>query len=183
MATNTATHAIPYLLPDNWIKYDFVAIAPSLVEAKAAVLSLIKTPYQRSWVQALQEVQLKREIAGTSRIEGADFTDRELDVALDPNVTTGDLLTRSQRQARAAAETYRWISKLPLDMEIDARLIFEVHRRIITGCDDDHCEPGALRQGDNNVTFGLPRHRGYGRQTCGASSHARRWRGRGHPPR
>src|SRR5271163_623784 len=115
MATSTASNAIPYLLPDSWIKYDFVAIAPSLVEAKAAVLSLIKTPYQRSWVQALQEVQLKREIAGTSRIEGADFTDRELDVALDPRVASGDLLTRSQRQAHAAVQTYRWISQLPKD--------------------------------------------------------------------
>lgn len=160
MATSTATHAVPYLLPTNWIRYDLVAIAPFLVEAKAAVLSLLKTPYQRSWVQALQEVQLKREIAGTSRIEGADFTERELDVALDPSVATGDLLTRSQRQAHAAVKAYRWISKLPTDREIDEVLIFEVHRQIITGCDDDHCEPGALRQGDNNVTFGVPRHRG-----------------------
>jgi Fic family protein len=160
MANNTETHAVPYLLPNSWIKYDFVTIAPYLVEAKAAVLSLVKTPYQRSWVQALQEVQLKREVAGTSRIEGADFTDRELDVALDPGVATGELLTRSQRQARSAVETYRWIAQLPKDKEIDEGLITEVHRRIVTGCDDDHCEPGTLRQRDYNVTFGVPRHRG-----------------------
>ena len=162
MESNSASHAVPYLLPESWIGYDLIAIAPFLVEAKAAVLSLIKTPYQRSWVQALQEVQLKREIAGTSRIEGADFTDRELDVALDPRVASGDLLTRSQRQAHAAVQTYRWISQLPKDREIDEGLIFEVHRRIVTGCDDDHCEPGALRQREYNVTFGVPR-RGRGR--------------------
>jgi Fic family protein len=160
MESNSASHAVPYLLPESWIGYDLIAIAPFLVEAKAAVLSLIKTPYQRSWVQALQEVQLKREIAGTSRIEGADFTDRELDVALDPRVASGDLLTRSQRQAHAAVQTYRWISQLPKDREIDEGLIFEVHRRIVTGCDDDHCEPGALRHREYNVTFGVPRHRG-----------------------
>jgi hypothetical protein len=30
----------------------------------------------------LQAMELKREVAGTSKIEGADFTDRELDEAL-----------------------------------------------------------------------------------------------------
>jgi hypothetical protein len=55
-------------------------------------------PYQRNWIEILQEIQLKREIAGTSRIGGADSTDRELDVALKPDATTKELLTRSQRQ-------------------------------------------------------------------------------------
>ena len=35
-----------------------------------------------------------------------------------------------------------------------------IHRRIVTGADDDHCPPGQLRQQDQNVTFGAPRHRG-----------------------
>ncbi len=35
-------------------------------------------PYQRSWVEGLQQIELKREIAGTSRIEGADFTIKPL---------------------------------------------------------------------------------------------------------
>lgn len=155
-----ASLAIPYNIPDQWIKYDFSAIARSLVEAKAAVLALINTPYQRNWVEALQQMQLKREVAGTSRIEGAEFTDRELDVALRHNATTEELLTRSQRQAHAAVQAYRWISDLPNDRPLDAILVRDVHRRIVTGCDDDHCEPGALRKKDYNVTFGVPRHRG-----------------------
>jgi len=157
---NAVHNVVQYELPNEWISYDFGAIAPALVDAKAAVLSLITMPYQRNWVEALQEIQLKREVAGTSRIEGADFTDRELDVALKPDATTEELLTRSQRQAHAALKTYKWISKLPDDREIDADLICEIHRRIVTGCDDDHCEPAALRRSDYNVTFGMPRHRG-----------------------
>src|ERR1700690_618511 len=115
--------AISYVVPVNWIHYDLVGITADLINAKAAVLSLVTMPYQRNWVEALQEIQLKREVAGTSRIEGADFTDRELDVALNPSATTEQLLTRSQRQAHAAVQTYRWISKLPIDRPIDAELI------------------------------------------------------------
>jgi hypothetical protein len=36
----------------------------------------------------------------------------------------------------------------------------EVHRRLVTGCDDDPCAPGRLRGPDENATFGAPRHRG-----------------------
>lgn len=43
---------------------------------------------------------------------------------------------------------------------MDAELICEMHRRIITGADDDHCPPGKLRGRDENVNFGTPRHRG-----------------------
>jgi Fic family protein len=56
--------------------------------------------------------------------------------------------------------TYRWIASLPNDRPVDEELILEVHRRIVTGCDDDHCAPGKLRARDENVTFGTPRHRG-----------------------
>jgi Fic family protein len=103
---------------------------------------------------------LKIEVAGTSRIEGAEFTDRELDAALDPNKSATELATRSQRQARAAAETYRWIAKIPDDRPITESLVLEAHRRIVTDCDDDHCAPGKLRGRDQNVTFGFPRRRG-----------------------
>ena len=51
------------------------------MEAKAAILSLQTVPYQRRWVEALQDIELKREVAGTSRIEGAEFTEQELDLA------------------------------------------------------------------------------------------------------
>jgi fido (protein-threonine AMPylation protein) len=55
---------------------------------------------------------------------------------------------------------YRWIAQLPIDRPIDEVLISDVHRRLVTGCDDDHCPPGRLRERDQNVTFGTPRHRG-----------------------
>ena len=150
---------IHYRAPESWIIYDQKEIAAQLVEAKAAVLSLRSIPYQRSWVEALQKMEFKREIAGTSRIEGADFTDRELEEALK-EVPSDDLVTRSQKQAASAVQAYRWIAQLPDDRPIDAELICEIHRRMVVGADDDHCPPGKLRDRDENVHFGSPRHRG-----------------------
>jgi Fic family protein len=149
---------VHYEMPSDWIRYDFNAIALMLTNAKAAVLSLTAIPFQRSWADELQTIQLKREVAGTSRIEGADFTEKELEAAMKD--TPDELHTRSQRQAAAASKTYRWIAKLPSDMPINTELICEIHRRLVTGADDDHCPPGRLRQRDHNVNFGIPRHRG-----------------------
>ena len=149
---------VRYELPQDWIRYDIAAVSLELLAAKAAMLALKEIPYQRSWADDLQKIQLKREVAGTSRIEGAEFTERELDAAM--RETPRDLETRSQRQAAAAHATYQWIATLPGDRPLDADLIREVHRRIVTGCDDDHCAPGELRKRDENVTFGTPRHRG-----------------------
>jgi Fic family protein len=149
---------IPYALPDHWIRYDGQAITNALAEAKATVLSLKTMPYQRQWVERLQQMELKREVAGTSRIEGAHFTERELDEAMKD--APGPLATRSQRQAHAAKQTYVWIASLPDDRPVDAALILDMHRRIVTGADDDHCPPGKLRTHDQNVIFGAPRHRG-----------------------
>ena len=151
---------IRYELPSRWILYDSNAVMAALVEAKSAVRALTTLPYQKSWVEALQELQLKREVAGTSRIEGAEFTERELDEAVRTNVSPEELHTRSQRQARAAMQTYRWIGELPADRPTSADLVREVHRRLVTGCDEDHCPPGVLRGRDYNVTFGIPQHRG-----------------------
>ncbi len=149
---------IKYVLPTNWIEYDPLAVVNDLIEAKAAVKSLIAMPYQRSWVEKLQIVQLKREIAGTSRIEGADFTEKELDEALKESPE--QLRTRSQRQAAACKTAYQWIAKLPDDRQIDEELIYQIHRLIVVNADDDHCPPGKLRAADQNVSFGTPRHRG-----------------------
>jgi Fic family protein len=149
---------IPYELPERWIRVDVNEVFRPLVAANAAIVALTEVPFQRSWAEQLQQIQLKREVAGTSRIEGAEFTERELDAALEP--APGELETRSQRQAAAAVATYRWIARLPNDRPIDAVLIRETHRRLVTGCDDDHCPPGELRGRDHNVTFGTPRHRG-----------------------
>jgi len=140
------------------MKYDIEKVVEPLMRARAAIMSLTQIPYQRSWTEQLQVVQLKREVAGTSRIEGADFTDRELDAAMTESVE--QLVTRSQRQAAAAVRTYRWIAALPPDRPVDCDLIKEVHRMIVAGADDDHCEPGCLRGRDVNVTFGSPPHRG-----------------------
>jgi Fic family protein len=145
-------------MPHDWIAYDRQAILEELTGAKAALLALTQIPYQRSWAEDLQRIQLKREVAGTSRIEGAEFTEKELDAAM--HETPEQLETRSQKQAAAALSTYRWIASLPNDRPVDEELLLEVHRRIVTGCDDDHCAPGKLRARDENVTFGTPRHRG-----------------------
>ncbi len=149
---------IRYEMPRNWIGYDPRAIMQELMEAKAAMLALTQIPYQRSWADELQRIQLKREVAGTSRIEGAEFTDRELDEAM--RETPEQLETRSQKQAACAVAAYRWIAQLPGDRPVDEDLIREVHRRIVCGCDDDHCPPGQIRNRDQNVLFGAPRHRG-----------------------
>ena len=105
------SNLVKYSRPRDWLNYRFPPLIQPLTEAKAAVLSLINIPYQRSSVEALQAMQLKREIAGTSRIEGADFTDRELDAALKQS--TEQLVTRSQKQAHAAMKAYKWIAALP----------------------------------------------------------------------
>jgi Fic family protein len=55
---------------------------------------------------------------------------------------------------------YRWIGQLPTDRPISGDLIREVHRLLVTGCDEDHCPPGVLRGRDYIVTFGIPPHRG-----------------------
>ena len=160
--------AIKYELPKNWIEYDPAEIQSQLLNVKAAVLALTKIPYQRSWADELQQMQLKREVSGTSKIEGAEFTEKELDAALKE--TPAQLETRSQRQAAAAVATYRWLAELPPDKPMDESMIRDVHRRIITGCDDDHCPPGRFREKDQNVTFGTPRHRGVvGGDECAAA--------------
>lgn len=149
---------IHYEFPTDWIKYDALALVNELAAAKSSVLSLQTIPYQRRWVDSLQELQLKREVEGTSKIEGAEFTQRELEAALKE--TPEQLFTRSQKQARAVAQTYRWIAKIPNDRPVDEELIRAIHRRIITGADEDHCPPGEPRTQDQNVNFGTPRHRG-----------------------
>ena len=149
---------IAYEKPRDWIRYDFVKIAGQFTNAKAVILSLTTIPFQKDWADELQVVQLKREVAGTSRIEGAEFTEKELDAAM--RETAEQLHTRSQRQAAAAVKTYRWIAGLPQDRPVTEELIREIHRLLVTDADDDHCPPGQTRRRDENVTFGAPSHRG-----------------------
>lgn len=149
---------IKYELPRKWISYDIKDLLDELINAKAAITSLKAIPYQKNWADKLQTVQLKREIEGTSRIEGADFTEKELDDALSE--TPEQLHTRSQRQAAAAKKAYRWIAKLGNEVTITSDLICQIHRLIIMDADDDHCPPGILRKSSQNVNFGNPKHRG-----------------------
>ena len=156
----TLTSVSHYTVPQQWIRYDSAIISNLLVQAKTAAGILNRLPYLPRWIEQAHEEQLRLEAVGTSRIEGAEFTPREQEQALasDSSALTG--LTHSQRQLRAAADTYRWLRALPVGTPVTAELIFDIHRRIVKGCDDDHCEPGALRRDGANVTFGRPRSRG-----------------------
>ena len=149
-----------YTIPQRWIRYDFQAVFESLVQARAAAGVLNQMPYLPQWIEQVHEEQLRLEAAGTSRIEGAEFTQGEQEEALaaDPPAQAG--LTHSQRQLRAADATYRWMRSQPADRWVTTDFILDIHRRIVTGCDDDHCEPGALRPQGWNVTFGTPTCRG-----------------------
>lgn len=151
--------AVQYEIPESWIKYSFDEIRDELLNAKAVILALQSIPFQRRWVKSIQELQLKMEVGGSSKIEGADFAANELETAIKA-ATPEELFTRSQRQALAATKAYRWIATLPDDRPIDVDLIHSIHRIIVTDCDDDHCEPGVVRHADHQVVFGVPKHRG-----------------------
>ena len=149
-----------YFVPQRWLRYDGAAIAGALIEAKTAAGVLIRLPYLPQWIEQVHEEQLRLEAVGTTRIEGAEFTQREQDEALAPEASTRTDLTRSQRQLRSANAAYRWIRSQPAARPVTPGLVLDIHRRIVTGCDDDHCEPGALRRSGANVTFGNPVCRG-----------------------
>ena len=147
-----------YTVPQQWTRYDKTAIFDRLIAAKTEAGVLRRMPYLPQWVEEVHEEQLRLEAVGTSRIEGAEFSEREQAEALVPDAPMH--LTHSQRQLRAADATYRWLQSRPEDRPVNAEFILEIHRRIVTGCDDDHCEPGALRPAAWNVIFGTPRCRG-----------------------
>ena len=149
-----------YTVPQQWLRYDIAAIAGLLVEAKTAAGVLDRLPYLPRWIEQAHEEQLRLEAVGTSRIEGAEFTQREQDEALAPDAHARTDLTHSQRQLRSAEAAYRWLRSLPAKQPVTAELVLDLHRRIVTGCDDDHCEPGELRRAGSNVTFGGPVCRG-----------------------
>ena len=149
-----------YTLPERWVFYDSAAIFDRLVDARSAASVLNRLPYLQQWIDQVHEEQLRLEAAGTSRIEGAEFSDQEQEIALASEVPPHVDLTRSQRQLRAADATYRWLRTQPTDRPITPDFVLDIHRSLVTGCDDDHCEPGALRPTGWNVTFGTPRCRG-----------------------
>ena len=156
----TAENVSRYRVPRRWVHYDPSAVFQLLIEARTAGGILNQMPYLPQWIEQAHEEQLRLEAAGTSRIEGAQFTQHEQDEALAPTLTATTRLTHSQRQLRAADATYRWLRSRPAEQPVSAEFIREIHRRIVTGCDDDHCEPGRTRPDGCNVTFGTPRRRG-----------------------
>src|ERR1700678_1368396 len=94
---------VKYKTPDRWIHYNPATLIQELAEAKGAIIALKTIPFQRRWVEELQAMQLKLEVAGTTKIEGADFSGAELDAAM--RETPQQLFTRSQKQARSAIQT------------------------------------------------------------------------------
>ena len=156
----TTVRVSRYIVPRYWLRYDRAAVSNLLIEAKTAAGVLNRLPYLPQWIEQAHEEQLRLEAIGTTRIEGAEFTERERDEALAPDASTRAGLTHSQRQLRAANTTYRWLREQPADRPVTAELVLGIHRRIVTGCDDDHCEPGAIRRAGSNVTFGNPVCRG-----------------------
>ena len=149
-----------YLVPRRWVHYDPSAVFHLLIEARTAGGILNQMPYLLQWIEQAHEEQLRLEAAGTSRIEGAQFTQREQEEALAPAATGPTKLTHSQRQLRAADATYRWLRSRPAEQPVTAEFIREIHRRIVAGCDDRNCTPGETRSDDWSVTFGTPRCRG-----------------------
>ena len=149
-----------YTIPRHWLRYDASALFNLLVEAKAAAALLRQLPYLHQWIEQAHEEQLRLEAEGTSRIEGAEFTPHEQEEALAADPLTHPKLTHSQRQLRCADATYRWLHRQPADRPVTSAFIKEIHGRIVTGCDDNHCAPGSLRPDDWNVTFGSPIFRG-----------------------
>ena len=149
-----------YAVPRQWIRYDATALLDLLIQAKTAAGVLNRMPYLPQWIEQVREEQLSLEAAGTSRIEGAQFTQREQEEALAPDAPARSNLTRSQRQLRSANVAYRWLGSQPSEQPVVSEFILNIHRRIVTGCDDDRCEPGGLRPEGWNVTFGTPRCRG-----------------------
>ena len=88
-----------YTLPERWASYDAAAILDRLVEARSAAGVLNRLPYLQQWIDQVHEEQLRLEAAGTSRIEGAEFSDQEQEIALASEVPPHVDLTRSQRTA------------------------------------------------------------------------------------
>ena len=97
-----------YAAPEQWIRYDAAAVFHLLVEARTAGGVLNRLPYLHRWIEQVHEEQLRLEAAGTSRIEGAEFTQPEEDEALAPDAAARTDLTRSQRQLRSADAAYRF---------------------------------------------------------------------------
>ena len=142
------------------MRYNLSEVAMPLVQAKTSAGVLNRLPYLYQWIEQVHEEQLRLEAVGTTRIEGAQFSVRQQEEVLSSDTAPASSLTHSQRQLRAANDTYRWLRSVEPSRLINTDFVLDIHRRIVTGCDDDRCEPGKLRRDGDNVTFGNPVCRG-----------------------
>ena len=149
-----------YLVPRDWIRYDVAAVAGALIAAKTESGVLGRLPRLSQWIERAHEEQLRLEAVATTQIEGAVFSDRERDAIFKSEANDAYGLSRSQRQLRAAANTYQWIRGLDSARPVGADLIRRIHERIVHECDDDRCQPGELRSLGVEANFGIPRCRG-----------------------
>ena len=156
----TTTGVSRYHLPQRWLRYNLAEVAMPLVQAKTSAGVLKRLPYLYQWIEQVHEEQLRLEAVGTTRIEGAQFSARQQEEVLSSDTAPASSLTHSQRQLRAANATYRWLRSVEPSRLINTDFVLDIHRRIVTGCDDDRCEPGKLRRDGDNVTFGNPVCRG-----------------------
>ena len=147
-------------VPQQWVRYNLSEVDMPLVEAKTSAGVLNRLPYLHRWIEQVHEEQLRLEAVGTTRIEGAQFSVRQQEEVLSSDTAPASSLTHSQRQLRAANDTYRWLRSVEPSRLINTDFVLDIHRRIVTGCDDDRCEPGKLRRDGDNVTFGNPVCRG-----------------------
>ena len=147
-------------VPQQWVRYNLSEVDMPLVEAKTSAGVLNRLPYLHNWIEQVHEEQLRLEAVGTTRIEGAQFSVRQQEEVLSSDTAPASSLTHSQRQLRAANDTYRWLRSVEPSRLINTDFVLDIHRRIVTGCDDDRCEPGKLRRDGDNVTFGNPVCRG-----------------------
>ena len=175
-----------YIVPRQWLRYDHTAVTGPLIEAKTAAGVLNRMPYlapDGSSRPTRSSCGWRLSAPRASRAPSSPNASRTRPSL--PTFPSGAGLTHSQRQLRAANTAYHWIRSLPANRPVTAELVLGIHRSIVTGCDDDHCEPGATRSTGSNVTFGIPRCRGVEggddcRATFGALAEAIAGEFRGH---
>lgn len=148
-----------YKIPDSFVKYHQDEVDKSLRETNKILSALkqIYNLYPPNLKKDFQSQKFKRELSSTSRIEGAEFTEEELDnIFNQPNTSAEEGETRSQKELINLKKTYEWLVDIPEKL-LTEDLIFETHKKIIKGIGGS--EIGKVRT-SNNVTFGMPAHRG-----------------------
>ncbi len=146
-----------YERPQRWIRYDRMAVTGPLAEARALVQALDALPGTRVSLDRLRERQLAAEAAATARIDAGESLDRDQGA---PFARVDLVQDRERLRARSVLSTCQWLGGLAADLAPSGDLIREIHRHLVTGCDDDRSPAGRLRERGKNVVFGMPPMRG-----------------------